>query len=189
MSRAGGMPERERLKSTAQQRIGIRSGARLDAQRALHSSGGRHRNVFEAVQRLGFTHGRVLEPAAWHRAFLRPDAGGDERAFAAHGRSKLDPLTASIARRLYPDADIRSAQGFESGGARGELVRSRHVSNVPFGDYKLHDPQLNERNFLVHDYFFAQGHSEGAGGWVDGFHHAQKGTLDKANSHLARLPA
>ena len=85
---------------------------------------------------------------------------------------ELDPLTASIARHLYPDADIR-AQGFES----ARLVEGSFdlaISNVPFGDYKVSDPQFNERNFLIHDYFFAKGLQQGAARRVARLHHLQR---------------
>jgi adenine-specific DNA methylase len=110
--------------------------------------------IYDAVQRLGFTSGRVLEPALGigHFFGVMPE---DMSARSRLTGIELDPLTANIARKLYPDADIRS-QGFET-AALVENSFDLAISNVPFGDYKLHDPQLNEQNFLVHDYFFAKG--------------------------------
>jgi N12 class adenine-specific DNA methylase len=136
--------------------------------------------IYDAVTRLGFEHGRVLEPALGigHFFGLMPEE------MSAHSRLtgiELDPISASIARRLYPDADIRN-QGFENarlldGGF--DLA----ISNVPFGDYKLHDPQFNERNFLVHDYFFAKGMEKVRPGGLMVFI-TSKGTLDKIDSRL-----
>src|SRR5260221_7134180 len=109
--------------------------------------------IYGAMTRLGFERGRILEPALGIRHFF----GLMPQEMSAHSRLtgiELDPISAGIARRLYPDADIRN-QGFES----ARLVDGGFdlaISNVPFGDYKLHDPQFNERNFLVHDYFFAK---------------------------------
>ena len=110
--------------------------------------------IYDAVQRLGFTHGRILEPALGigHFFGLMPEE--------MHVRSRLtgielDPLTAGIARKLYPDADIR-AQGFEK-AALVENSFDLAISNVPFGDYKAFDPQFDDRQFLIHDYFFAKG--------------------------------
>lgn len=94
---------------------------------------------------------------------------------------ELDPLTTSIARHLYPDADIR-AEGFES----ARLVEGSFdlaISNVPFGDYKVSDPQFDERNFLIHDYFFAKGLQQVRPGGLLVFI-TSKGTLDKVNSGL-----
>ena len=94
---------------------------------------------------------------------------------------ELDPLTASIARRLYPDADIR-AQGFET-EALVDGSFDLAVSSVPFGDYKPFDPQLNDRNFIIHDYFFAKGIEKVRPGGLMVFI-TSKGTLDKVNSSL-----
>ena len=136
--------------------------------------------IYEAVQRLGFTHGRVLEPALGigHFFGLMPE---EMSARSRLTGIEVDSLTASIARKLYPDADIRG-QGFEA-AALVENSFDLAISNVPFGDYKLHDPQLNEQNFLVHDYFFAKGIQKVRDGGLLVFI-SSKGTLDKANSHL-----
>jgi hypothetical protein len=136
--------------------------------------------IYEAVERLGFRGGRVLEPALGIGHFfglMPPEIAARSRLTGI----ELDPLTASIARHLYPDADIR-AQGFEA----ARLVEASFdlaISNVPFGDYKLHDPQFNDRNFLVHDYFFAKGLQQVRPGGLLVFI-TSKGTLDKLNSGL-----
>ncbi|MEP6672014.1 MAG: DEAD/DEAH box helicase family protein, partial [Chthoniobacter sp.] len=136
--------------------------------------------IYEAVERLGFAGGRVLEPALGVGHFF----GLMPAEIAARSRLtgiELDPLTASIARHLYPDADVR-AQGFES----ARLVEGSFdlaISNVPFGDYKVSDPEFDERNFLVHDYFFAKGLQQVRPGGLLVFI-TSKGTLDKVNSGL-----
>ncbi len=136
--------------------------------------------MYAGIERLGFAGGRVLEPAVGlgHFFGLMPEE--------MHARSKLtgielDPVTASIATRLYPDADLRS-QGFENTSlvdGSFDLV----VSNVPFGDYKPVDPLFNDRNFLIHDYFFAKGLEKVRPGGLLAFI-TSKGTLDKVNSSL-----
>ena len=106
--------------------------------------------IYDAVGRIGFTHGQVLEPALGIGNFF----GLMPAEMSARSRLtgvEIDPLTAKIARQLYPDADIR-AQGFEI-AALGDGSFDLAISNVPFGDYKLHDPSFNEHNFLVHDYW------------------------------------
>jgi N12 class adenine-specific DNA methylase len=136
--------------------------------------------IYEAAGRLGFKGGRVLEPALGigHFFGLMPEAMATGSRLTG---IEIDPLTASIARHLHPDADIR-AEGFES----ARLVENSFdlaISNVPFGDYKVHDPQFNDRNFLIHDYFFAKGLQQVRPGGLVVFI-TSKGTLDKANSHL-----
>ena len=170
--------ERERAKAllTAEEY----EAARASTLNAHYTSPTIIRGIYETVERLGFRSGRVLEPALGigHFFGLMPEA------MAANSRLigvEIDPLTASIARYLYPDADIR-AEGFES----ARLVENSFdlaISNVPFGNYKVHDPQYNDHNFLIHDYFFAKGLQQVRPGGLLVFI-TSKGTLDKANSHL-----
>jgi len=136
--------------------------------------------IYSAIQRIGFAHGRVLEPAVGIGNFfgLMP-AEMQERSWLTG--IEVDPLTASIARHLYPDADIH-AQGFETTALPNESF-DLAISNVPFGDYKLHDPQLNDRNFLIHDYFFAKAIEKVRTGGLVVFV-TSKGTLDKIDSSL-----
>jgi N12 class adenine-specific DNA methylase len=136
--------------------------------------------IYDALQRIGFTHGQVLEPALGTGNFfgLMP---ADMRARSRLTGVEIDPLTATIARHLYPDADIR-AQGFET-AALADGSFDLAISNVPFGDYKLHDPSFNEHNFLVHDYFFAKAVENIRPGGLLAFV-TSKGTLDRVNSSL-----
>jgi N12 class adenine-specific DNA methylase len=136
--------------------------------------------IYDAVERIGFTHGGVLEPALGVGNFfgLMP---ADMSASSRLTGVEIDPLTARIARQLYPDADIH-AQGFET-AALGDGSFDLAISNVPFGDYKLHDPQFNDRNFLVHDYFFAKTVEHVRPGGLIAFI-TSRGTLDKVNSSL-----
>ncbi|MDZ4351746.1 MAG: hypothetical protein U1B81_03875 [Arthrobacter sp.] len=61
------------------------------------------KEIWSAVDRLGFAGGEVLEPGSGAGTFI---------GFAPEGARmtgvELDPLTASISRGLYPDATIRS---------------------------------------------------------------------------------
>lgn len=136
--------------------------------------------IYDAVQHMGFTAGRILEPAAGigHFFGLMPE---EMSARSTLTGIEVDPLTAAIARQLYPDADIR-AQGFEAASLTDDSF-DLAISNVPFGDYKLHDPQFNDRNFLVHDYFFAKTVEHVRVGGLIAFI-TSKGTLDKVNSGL-----
>ncbi len=134
--------------------------------------------MYDAVERLGFTGGRVLEPAVGlgHFFGLMPEE--------MHARSKLtgielDPVTAGIAAKLYPDADVR-AQGFER-AALMDGAFDLAISNVPFGDYRPIDPLLADRRFLIHDYFFAKSVEKVRPGGLVVFI-TSKGTLDKLNS-------
>jgi SAM-dependent methyltransferase len=112
------------------------------------------RGMYGALDRLGFKHGRILEPACGlgHFFGLMPEA------MSARSRLtgvEIDPLTARLAKTLYPDADIRS-QAFENVTLPTNGF-DLAVSNVPFGDYAPFDPKLNPRKFHIHDYFFVAG--------------------------------
>ena len=170
--------EREQLKSLLTP--AEYESARASTLNAHYTAAGVVGGIYEAVRRLGFDGGRVLEPALGIGHFF----GLMPSEMAARSRLtgiELDPLSAHIARHLYPDADIR-AEGFET----AKLVEGSFdlaISNVPFGDYKLRDPRFDERNFLIHDYFFAKGLDQVRPGGLIVFI-TSKGTLDKVNSGL-----
>jgi N12 class adenine-specific DNA methylase len=156
------------------------SAARASTLNAHYTSGAVVSAVYDALQHIGFTGGSVLEPAVGigHFFGLMPE---EMRARSVLTGIEVDPLTASIARKLYPDADIR-AQGFEAVSLPDGSF-DLAISNVPFGDYKLHDPQFNDRNFLIHDYFFAKACEKVGPGGLVGFI-TSKGTLDRVNCSL-----
>lgn len=136
--------------------------------------------MYEAVQRLGFTHGKILEPSAGigHFFGLMPEAMRSQSTLTG---IEIDPLTARIARVLYPDANIRQ-QGFEQSRLPDEgfdLV----ISNVPFGNYKVFDPEFNQHNFLIHDYFFAKSLQKARPGGVIALI-TSMGTMDKQDARL-----
>jgi N12 class adenine-specific DNA methylase len=136
--------------------------------------------IYNAVQRLGFDYGRVLEPALGigHFFGLMPE---EMQARSHLTGVEIDPVSASIARKLYPGTDIRT-QGFENVALPDDSF-DLAISNIPFGDYKLHDAQFNDHNFLIHDYFFAKALTKVRPGGLVVFV-TSKGTLDKANSHF-----
>ena len=136
--------------------------------------------MYQAVQRLGFNHGQILEPSmgTGHFFGLMPEAMRDQSTLTG---IEIDPLTAGIGRLLYPDANIRQ-QGFEqsklpNGGF--DLV----ISNVPFGNYKVFDPEFNRHNFLIHDYFFAKAMDKVRPGGMVAFI-TSIGTMDKQDARL-----
>jgi N12 class adenine-specific DNA methylase/SAM-dependent methyltransferase len=109
------------------------------------------RAMYQAAQRFGFQGGQVLEPACGtgHFIGLMPEEMLQQSAVTG---VEIDPLTARIARALYPDADIRE-QPFEKSKLPDESF-DLAISNVPFGDYPVHDPRWNKYKFPIHDYFF-----------------------------------
>ena len=108
--------------------------------------------MYEAAQRFGFQGGQVLEPASGIGHFIGLMPEEMLRRSTVTG-IEIDPLTARIAKALYPDSDIRE-QPFEKSKLADDSF-DLAISNVPFGDYRVHDPRWNKFKFPIHDYFFA----------------------------------
>ncbi len=138
------------------------------------------RAMYRALQRFGFEDGRILEPACGigHFIGLMPEAMHRHSTITG---VEIDSLTARIAKALYPDADIR-AQGFEN-APLADGFYDVAISNVPFGDYPVHDPRLNAYRFPIHDYFFAKALDKVRHGGLVMFI-TSRGTMDKVNSTL-----
>ena len=136
--------------------------------------------MYALLQRLGFTHGRVLEPALGlgHFIGLMPE---DMHARSLITGIEIDSITARLARLLYPDADIRHQPFEESKLADGFYDVA--VGNIPFGDFVPHDPRFKQWSFVVHDYFFAAALDKVRPGGLILFI-TSKGTLDKQNGAL-----
>jgi N12 class adenine-specific DNA methylase len=139
--------------------------------------------MYRAVQRFGFQHGRVLEPASGlgHFIGLMPEEMLRRSTVTA---IEIDPLTARIAKALYPDADIR-AQPFEQ-TKLADGFYDLAISNVPFGDYTVHDPRWNNFKLPIHDYFFAAALDKVRPGGLVVFI-TSRGTMDKRDSTLREL--
>src|SRR5579862_7332720 len=138
------------------------------------------RAMYSALERFGFEHGRILEPSCGigHFIGLMPET---MHCHSTVTGIEIDPLTARIAKALYPDADIR-AQGFEN-AQLADGFYDVAISNVPFGDYPVHDRRLIAYRFPIHDYFFAKALDKvRAGGLV--MFITSRGTMDKVNSTL-----
>ena len=131
-------------------------------------------------QRFGFQGGQILEPASGigHFIGLMPEAMLKNSAITG---IEIDPLTARIAKALYPDADIRE-QPFEKSKLMDDSF-DLAISNVPFGDYTVHDPRWNDFKFPIHDYFFAAALDKVRPGGLLMFV-TSRHTLDKLDSTL-----
>ncbi|HWD90780.1 MAG TPA: DEAD/DEAH box helicase [Verrucomicrobiae bacterium] len=139
--------------------------------------------MYKALHRFGFKGGRVLEPACGigHFVGLMPE---DMLRRSTVTGIEIDPLTARIAKALYPDADIR-AQPFEQ-SKLADGFYDLAISNVPFGDYTVHDPRWNNYKFPIHDYFFAAALEKVRPDGLLMFI-TSRGTMDKLDSTLREL--
>lgn len=109
--------------------------------------------VWEAMRHLGYQGGRLLEPGMGAGYFLSL-APKDLAGGTAFTGVELDDVTGRIARLLFPQSDIR-VQGFEAFQVPDGFYDAA-IGNVPFGNYRLHDPRYNKYRFSIHDYFFAK---------------------------------
>ena len=109
------------------------------------------RSIYDAVEKMGFQSGNILEPSMGVGNFfgMLPDSMADSRLYGV----ELDSITGRIAKKLYPQADITVA-GFETTDRRDFYDLA--VGNVPFGQYKVNDKAYNKLGFSIHNYFFAK---------------------------------
>ena len=109
------------------------------------------RSIYDAVEKMGFQSGNILEPSMGVGNFfgMLPDSMADSRLYGV----ELDSITGRIAKKLYPQADITVA-GFETTDRRDFYDLA--VGNVPFGNYKVNDKAYNKLGFSIHNYFFVK---------------------------------
>ncbi|WP_353095689.1 SNF2-related protein [Tissierella praeacuta] len=137
--------------------------------------------IYDAVDRMGFTRGNILEPSCGIGSFfgMLPDNMQNSNLYGI----ELDSITGRIAKQLYPTAHI-SINGFE----KTELPDSFFdlaIGNVPFGNYKLNEKKYDNLNFLIHDHFFAKALDKVRPGGVVAFI-TSKGTMDKQSPDVRR---
>ena len=109
------------------------------------------RSIYDAVEKMGFKSGNILEPSMGVGNFfgMLPESMVDSRLYGV----ELDSITGRIAQKLYPQADITVA-GFETTDRRDFYDIA--VGNVPFGQYRVNDKAYNKLGFSIHNYFFAK---------------------------------
>ena len=140
--------------------------------------------MYEALDRLGFSQGNILEPSCGTGNFfgLLPE----NMAGSKLNGVEIDPLTGEIAKHLYQKAKI-AVEGFED-----TKLPDNHfdvvIGNVPFGDIRVNDSRYNAQKFLIHDYFFAKALDKVRTGGVVLFI-TSKGTMDKASPEVRKYIA
>ena len=142
------------------------------------------RAIYDAAAQFGFENGRILEPSMGVGNFfgMLPESMKDSQLTGV----ELDSISGRIARKLYPNADIKIT-GYENTKFADNSF-DLAVGNVPFGDYSLHDKRYDKEHLLIHDYFFVKSLDKVRPGGVVAFV-TSKGTLDKANPAARRLMA
>ena len=140
--------------------------------------------MYEALERMGFSTGNVLEPACGIGNFfgLVPESMENSRFYGV----ELDSIAGRIAKLLYPENQI-AIQGFETADYPDHFFDVA-IGNVPFGDYGIADQRYDKHHFLIHDYFFAKALDKVRPGGVVAFV-TSSGTMDKKNSQVRKYLA
>lgn len=141
------------------------------------------RAIYEAVGKMGFTTGNILEPACGVGNFfgMLPEEMSASRLYGV----ELDSISGRIAKQLYPKADITVA-GFEKTDRRDFYDLA--IGNVPFGQYKVSDRAYDKLGFSIHDYFFAKALDQVRPGGVVAFV-TSRYTMDKQSPEVRRYIA
>jgi N12 class adenine-specific DNA methylase/predicted RNA methylase len=128
--------------------------ARRSTQDAHYTSEVVVAGIYKGLRRLGFTGGRVLEPAAGtgHFIGLMPERLRESSTITA---IELDPITSALARHLYPSSTHINR------GLQDVVIPAGHfdavVGNPPFGSQTLYDPHHRDLSGLsIHNFFIAK---------------------------------
>ena len=140
--------------------------------------------MYDALDRLGFSQGNILEPSCGTGNFfgLLPESMQNSKL---HG-VEIDSLTGRLAKQLYPKANI-AIEGFEKTNLPDDHF-DVVLGNVPFGEIRVNDSRYNAQKFLIHDYFFAKALDKVRAGGVVMFI-TSKGTMDKVSPEVRKYIA
>ena len=159
------------------------AAARASTLNAHYTSPTVIRAIYEAVERMGFRTGNILEPSMGVGNFfgMLPESMAESRLYGV----ELDSISGRIARQLYPKADITVA-GFETTDQRDFYDLA--IGNVPFGQYQVNDKAYNKLGFNIHNYFFAKALDQVRPGGVVAFV-TSRYTMDAKDSTVRRYLA
>lgn len=176
---AGWSNEYEELKSILSEEEYI--SARASTPNAHYTSPIIIKGIYKGLENFNFKEGNIVEPSLGVGRFFSLLSGSMDNS-KLYG-VELDDISGRISKQLYQDADIK-IQGFEETNYPDNFFDIA-IGNVPFGDYKLHDPRYNKHNFFIHDYFFAKTIDLVRPGGIVAFI-TSKGTLDKENNSVRK---
>jgi N12 class adenine-specific DNA methylase len=160
------------------------TSARASTLNAHYTSPTVIRALYDAVERMGFKYGNILEPSCGTGNFfgLLPDSMANSKLYGV----ELDSVTARIAKQLYPKANIKE-MGFEKTDTPDAFF-DLAVGNVPFGDYGVADKRYDKHKFSIHNYFFAKTLDQVRPGGVIAFL-TSKFTMDEKNPTVRKYIA
>lgn len=128
------------------------ASARLSTLNAHYTSPSVIKAIYQAITRMGFRSGRILEPACGIGNFfgLLPEEMSQSKLYGV----ELDDISGRIAKLLYPNAQIHIT-GYEKTDFPKDFF-DLAIGNVPFGQYQVNDPEYNHLGFSIHNYFLAK---------------------------------
>ncbi|KDR25969.1 PLxRFG domain-containing protein [Caballeronia zhejiangensis] len=160
--------------------------ARRTTQYAHYTSEGVIRSIYNALDRLGFKGGTMLEPGmgVGHFNGLMPD---HIAANSHYTGIEYDGVTAAIAKALYPQSNIIHGDYTKTSLPREFFDAA--IGNPPFSSTKItNDPEYKKQGFMLHDYFFAKTLDRVKPGGLVVFV-TSKGTMDKGSSKAREFMA
>ena len=145
------------------------------------------RQIYRAVESFGFEGGadrKILDPATGTGNFFSvfPEGWQGTKLYG----TEIDSITGRIARLLYPQADIQ-VRGFEAAGYEDNSF-DVCIGNIPFNSIKVYDPRYWNKNFFIHDYFFAKSLDLTKPGGIIAYI-TTTGTLDRQDASMRRYIA
>lgn len=139
--------------------------------------------MWSMAEKMGFTGGRVLEPAVGTGNFISLMPYGLKQRSQVTAID-LDITTAAIAKQLFPESNVQNMpyQKSKTPDNFYDLV----ISNVPFSnDVKIADRRYNQFNPNLHDYYFLKMLDQvRPGGIVMAI--TSSGTMDKQSEVIRR---
>ena len=128
--------------------------ARRTTQYAHYTSESVINSIYKGLERVGFNGGLIFEPGsgAGHFAGLMPQQMSGRSHYTG---IEYDPMTAAIAKHLYPESSIREADL-----TRTDVPENHYdlvIGNPPFASTIIRsDKKYNKHKFALHEYFFAK---------------------------------
>lgn len=135
--------------------------------------------MYNSLEKMGFTGGRVLDPAMGTGNFFSamPHHLKDNSTLVG---VELDTITGKIAKHLQQTADIH-IKGFEK-TQFDEKSFDVVVGNVPFNNFSITDSNYS-KPYMIHDYFFKKSLDLVKDGGIVAFI-TSTGTLDKKSKEF-----
>lgn len=114
-------------------------------------------NIYKILDRMGLKEGKIIETSMGTGNFIGLMS---ERMYENSEICgiEIDGISSAISRLLYERVSVKNI-GFESNPFPKNYF-DLAISNVPFGNYKVHDKDFNQYSFNIHNYFFAKALSQ-----------------------------